>query len=109
MAATVTFDNPSDNIDSLPTDKNPPSKGEIDIMESLFKKTHGTVEKLFDGTKDIMLIGLLFIIFSIPQLDGFVHKIVPSTANSPYILLFVKTLFFMFVYFLIKNLYLVRK
>ena len=98
----------SDNIDSLPTDKNKPSEGEIQLVNTLFKE-QSTVQKILEGTKDILIIGLLFVGFSLPQMDDVVKKIIPSTQSSPYILLLTKAIIFMLVFFIVKNLYLVRK
>ncbi len=111
MSANVVFDNPNneDPIDALPVDQNPPSQSEIQILDTLFKQTHTTTRKIFEGTKDVMLVGFLYILFSLPQIDTFVYKIAPSSQASPYILLFVKSLIYMLVYFVIKYMYLVRK
>jgi hypothetical protein len=106
--ANVTFDNPSDNIDSLPTDQLMPTHDEIQLVDTLFQKQHTFVQRILLHTQDVLLIGFLFIIFSLPQVDIILRRFIPST-ESPYILLFVKALLFMFVYFILKNLYLVRK
>jgi len=105
----ITFDNHSDNIDALPTDQNNPTHAEIQIVDQLFKQTHGTVQKLLGGTKDVLIIGFLYVIFSLPQFDDLVKKFISVTEKSPYILLAVKGVLFAFVYFLVKNMYLVRK
>jgi len=107
--ATVTFDNNSDIIDSLPTDQNNPTHSEIQIVDQLFKQKHSTVQKILQGTKDVLIIGFIFILFSVPQFDELLKKIVPSTQTSPYILVIVKAILFSFMYFLVKNLYLVKK
>lgn len=99
----------ADNIDNLPTDQNVPTHTEIQIVDTLFKEKQTTVQRLLAGTKDVLLVGFLFILFSLPQIDGVVCKLVPSSATSPYILLFAKAVAVMFLYFVIKNLYLVRK
>lgn len=99
----------SDSIDNLPTDKNAPTHSEIEIVDTLFKEKQTTVQKLLEGTKDVLVLGFLFILFSLPQCDDIVYKFVPSAISSPYILVVVKAVAFMFIYFLIKNLYLVRK
>jgi len=110
MSAKVVFDSPiEDVIETLPVDQNPPSHNEMQILDTLFRKSNGTMQKLFDGTKDVMLVGLLFILLSIPQIDDVIRQFVPSTANSPYILILVKAICFMLLYFVIRNMYLVRK
>lgn len=106
--ATVTFDNNSDSIDTLPTDQNMPSHSEIQIVDTIFKQ-NGTVQKFLSGTKDVLVLGFIFLIFCLPQFDDLVKRLVPSTEKSPYIFMGFKTLIFMFVYFIVKNIYLVRK
>jgi hypothetical protein len=105
----VTFDSNSDSIDALPTDQNNPSHAEIQIVDTLFKQKHNTVQKLLSGTKDVLIIGFIFLLFSLPQFDDLLKKLIPATEKSLYILVGVKAVLFAFVYFLVKNLYLVRK
>lgn len=105
----VTFDNNSDSIDALPTDQNNPTHAEIQIIDQLFKQKHSIVQKILSGTKDVLVIGFVFLLFSLPQFDEFLKKLIPTTENSPYILVAIKAVLFAFVYFLVKNLYLVRK
>ena len=105
----VVFDVPADPIDALPTDKTEPSHTEIQIVDTLFKQKQSTVQKLLAGTQDVLLVGLLFILFSLPQFDEIIKKMFPATTTSFYILLFVKTLIVMCLYFICKNMYLVRK
>lgn len=97
-----------DSIDTLPVDKNTPSATELQLINTVFRE-QPMMQKLLDGTKDILVLGLLFIGFSLPQVDEAIQKVVPSTRSSPYILLMVKAMLFMFIFFIIKNMYLVRK
>lgn len=101
--------NSSDFIESLPTDKNPPTHTEIQIVDSLFKQQHTIIQKILVESKDVILVGFLFLLFSFPQIDDLIRKYIPSTETSIYIFIFSKTLLFMACYFLIKNMYLVRK
>lgn len=107
--AVVSFDTNSDSIDALPTDQNNPSHAEIQIVDSLFKQKHGTVQKILSGTKDVLVIAFIFLLFSLPQFDDLLKKFIPAAENSAYILIAVKSVLFAFVYFLVKNVYLVRK
>lgn len=113
MSATLTFSGqPSqmaDPINALPTDQNPPSPGEVQLLDTLFKKQQTTVQKILSETKDVMLVGILFCIFSVPGIDSVISKIVPSVTTSVYISIGIRALCVMLVYFLIKNMYLVRK
>lgn len=105
----LTFDNNSDNINTLPTDQNNPTHAELQIVDQLFKQKHGTVQKILSGTKDVVIIGLVFLLFSLPQFDSLLKSFIPATEKSSYILITVKAVLFAFVYFLVKNVYLVRK
>lgn len=107
--ASITFDNNSDSIDALPTDQNNPTHTEIQIVEQLFKQKHNTIQKFLGGTKDVLVVGFIFLLFSLPQFDELLKKVLPSTEKSPYILVAIKAVLFAFVYFLVKNIYLVRK
>lgn len=98
-----------DVLDSLPVDKNIPTPAEVHMVDMLFGQNKGTIEKFLDGTKDIIFLGIFFIIFSLPQVDDIIKKFFPSTSTSPYILIFVKSLVFMLCYFIFKNVYLVKK
>jgi hypothetical protein len=98
----------SDLIDTLPTDQTMPSHAEIQIVDTLFKQ-NSTVQKLLSGTQDVLVVGLLFLLFSLPQIDMMIKKFVSSSNNSEYILLGIKCLLFMLVYFLVKNMYLAKK
>lgn len=99
---------PGDPIENLPTDKTVPSHTEIQIVDTLFKQKQTTIQNMLAGTKDVLIVGFVFAILSIPQIDPLITKLVPITATSPYIMLLVKTLIMMIVYFVLKNLYLVR-
>lgn len=107
--SNVIFDIPADSIHTLPTDKSELTQPEMQIVEMLFKHQHTTIQKLLVGTQDVLLVGLLFVLFLFPQLDEFITKIFPSSSKSPYILLGIKTAGFMLSYFILKNIYLVRK
>lgn len=98
-----------DFINNLPTDKNPLSTNEINIVNQIFKKQKTVIEKILSETKDVLGVGLLFLVFCVPQIDNLIKKIITSANNSIYILICVKTCLFMIAYFVIKNIYLARK
>lgn len=109
---SVSFDPPGkglgDSIASLPTDSTPPNPSEVQVLDTLFKRDKSTVQKFLDGTKDIILAGLLFALFSIPQVNSLIYKLFPSSTKSEYILLFIRVCIFMLLFFVLKNFYLVR-
>ena len=108
----ITFDSDkgnSDNIDSLPIDQSQVNHQEIQIMDTLFKRNKTLMDTIFTEAKDVVIVGLLFLIFMIPQVDELIKKVVPSANNSEYILMVGKMGIFMLSYFILKNIYLARK
>jgi hypothetical protein len=99
----------SDDINVLPFDQSNPTDTEMQIANSLFKENYSNVEKIMFGLKDVFVIGILFFVFSLPQLDEMIKGFYPYTATSVYALMFAKAILFMVAYFVIKNMYLVKK
>jgi hypothetical protein len=98
-----------DIIEQLPFDQTIPSHNEIKIVDSLFKQKKGFFDKLLHHTKNILIMGALFVLFSLPQVDNLIQQLIPITTSSHYIFIGIKAVIFMFSYFLIENLYLSRK
>lgn len=98
-----------DPIDQLPADTSVPSHNEIRIVDQLFQQKKSVFDRILSQTKDIIVLGGLFILFSLPFMDNLIKKFITATETSPYILIGVKTLLFAISYFIIKNLYLARK
>ena len=98
-----------DVIEQLPADMSVPSHNEIRIVDQLFQQKKGIFDRILSQTKDIVILGGLFIVFSLPFIDNLIKKFVTAAGTSPYILIGIKALLFVFSYFIIKNLYLVRK
>ena len=98
-----------DPISQLPVDQNPPNPDEIQLINTLFKKNRKTMDIVFDESKDALLVALLVIISCLPQLDKLLHKFIPITEKSPYILLLIKGLLAGALFWLIKHFYLSKK
>lgn len=98
-----------DVIEQLPVDMSVPSHNEIRIVDQLFQQKKGIFDRILGQTKDIVILGGLFIVFSLPFIDNLIKKFVTAAGTSPYILIGIKALLFVFSYFIIKNLYLARK
>jgi len=98
-----------DPINQLPTDQTQPSYNEIKIVDSLFKENKSTINSLVSESKDVILYGLIFIAFSLPQTAEIVSKFVPMAATSVYINVAIRAIGAMVVYWIIKNYYLSRK
>jgi len=100
-----------DSINKLPIDNNNnPSHQEIHNLNLLFpeSKIH-LFQQIFNELKDSILIMLLFIIFSLPQFDVLLEKILPITKTSIYINLLIRAILMAIVWWLIKYFYLSRK
>ena len=102
-------DNLIDNISTLPIDDTPPIQDELKILDTLFKENHSSFYLFFESIKEVILAGLLFILLSIPQVDEYIFSFFPSSKTSKTHLLLVKTIIFMGLFFVLKNLYLIKK
>lgn len=98
-----------DQINQLPVDKNPPLPNEIHIIDTLFKKHRGAMDIIFEEGKDSVLVAALVVLACMPQIDLFIHKMIPVSQQSPYFLLLAKGLVAAFLYWIIKHFYLSRK
>ena len=97
-----------DQLKVLPFDKSIPTHNEIVIMNSLFKQKH-IFDKILINSKDLIILAFIFVLFSLPQVDAVINKYVTVTNNSIYILITVKALLFIILYFIISNIHLARK
>ena len=98
-----------DPIAKLPVDQSQPTSNELQIVNTLFTKHRSTMDSIVAEAKDSLIIGLLFVIFSLPMVDGLIKRVLPMTEKSPYILLAIKAIAVMALYWLIKHFYLSRK
>ncbi len=109
---SISYNTPVSNgdpLDSLPTDQSSPSVEEIQMVENLFPAPQSTFNRILSQSKGMLVLGLLFLLFSLPQADSLLGKIIPATRTSPYMQLGIKTVIFVVVYYIVTNLYLVRK
>jgi hypothetical protein len=97
-----------DHITQLPVDKNQPSDQELQIVNTLFTQHKGSMDSLAEEGKDLLIIAILIIIFSLPQVDKLFNKFVPVTQKSPYILFALRAVTVVIIYWLIKYFYLSR-
>lgn len=99
-----------DNVDNLPTNESVPTRTELKIVENIFtKENKGIMERLLGSLKDVFIAGIIFLIFSANFVDETIKSFVPSANISTTMLLGIKTLLFMFVFFFVKNFYLSKK
>jgi len=98
-----------DPIAQLPVDQAPPTSNEIQIVNTLFKKHRGDMDVVFEEAKDSILVAVLVIVFSLPQIGAFIKRFLPMAEKSPYILVLVKGFAAMAIFWLVKHFYLSRK
>lgn len=99
----------ADLLESLPTDQNPLNHYETQFINSLFKKeNHYDIKNIAFELKESIAGGVLFIILSIPYIDDLVKRFIPSTTNSLLILLFIKGIIFIALFWIITNYALAR-
>ena len=114
MSNNITYSTPSstnigDAINELPTDDGPVSEDDLKLADTLFgKKNTKFLDKLAGEFKDLFLAGILFIVLSIPMTDNLITKI-PIAAKSHIILLIIKALLFILLFWVIKNLNLAKR
>ena len=87
-----------DHLASLPVDKSTPSHEEGVLMDNLFKAPPTLLDSVVGESKHLLALSAVFAGLSLPQIDAFIQTIIPSTQNSPYVLVAVKTLLFLAVY-----------
>ena len=98
-----------DMIEQLPTDQTVPSHNEIRIVDTLFQKKKGIIDRVLKNTKDVLILGILFMVFSLPLLDNLIKSFINLAEKSEYILVGIKAILFMISYFIINNVYLIRR
>lgn len=92
-----------DALNQLPVDDTHPSHDEIMMVNELFKKEKNTITKILDEVKSVILVAVLFIVFSLPVIDTTLHRFIPMTQNSWIILTLIKAVAFMIIFYLISN------
>ena len=99
-----------DLIENLPVDKNfLHSERQMQIAETLFKQNETLINVLARELKDGFIICALFIIFSSTQVDTFIKKFVQRANDSFLILIGIKCIGLVLVYYLIKNFNLTKR
>lgn len=98
-----------DVISQLPTDKILPSDNELKILNSLFVEKKSAMKNIFDEAYEPFIVGIIFVIFSIPQIDDFIKSNIPVSNNSIYFLLLIKMVAVMVLFWVVKYFHLCKK
>jgi hypothetical protein len=112
MSDPIQYAEPIQNADvlsNLPSDKTQPSRNELHIVDTLFKEHGKGIKAMVNESKDAVLVGLLFVVFSLPMVDDLIKRFVTPAQNSPYILVGVKAVMVMVAYWIVKHFYLAKK
>ena len=91
-----------DNIKNLPTNTDTINDLDLQIVNNLFVSKSNIKENVFKEGKELIIISIIFIIFSLPQTDNLLKKLIPITNNYIYNILF-KTILFLIFYFFLKH------
>jgi hypothetical protein len=98
-----------DDISALPVDNIPPPHDDLEIVDNLFPMQSLPMQIVASESKDAIIVGLLFIIFSLPPVDETIRKFLPVMEKAPYLLIFAKAFAFIILFWILKNFYLSRK
>ena len=102
------MNNTGDLLRNLPTDNSNPNEKELYYINNIFEKEQSNIRKIMMEFKDIVMISLLFLLVSIPYIDSIIKKVYPRAENRS-IMLVVKSVLFGLLYYMLKNLYTLRK
>ena len=98
-----------DPIAQLPVDRDPPSDAEVQIIDTLFRQNQSTMDIIAVEMKDSLLVTMLVVLVSLPQIVAIINKFIPVTVNSPYILILIQGLITGVLFWLVKHFYLSRR
>ena len=93
----------ADSLLYLPTDNHPLNHREVQIFQSLFKNDNKNISRIISELKDAIIGGVLFALLSLPKIDELIKRFLPSTSKSLIILLIIKTLIFIALFWVILN------
>tara|TARA_Y100001970_G_C13476676_1_gene482318 strand:+ start:190 stop:504 length:315 start_codon:yes stop_codon:yes gene_type:complete len=91
-----------DNIEDLPTDEKTPDVNELYLVNTLFSNNNNSA-MLFNGFKDTIAVGFLFILLNMPFINSLIKKIFKFTAGSHILFILIKSIILMILYFVIIN------
>lgn len=100
---------PYDILIDLPTDDSIPSDIEIQLLNNIFKENKSFANVVVKEMFMPFIVGILFVVFSLPYTDNIIHSVVLISNGSEIILMAVKVVAIMSLFWLISNLNLARK
>jgi sterol desaturase/sphingolipid hydroxylase (fatty acid hydroxylase superfamily) len=106
--AAVTFTQTGEDIASLPVSSQPPTDKELEIADVLFPKQISVMDKVYKSARDAVVVGIFFVVLSLPQVDDLLSKFLP-VSGSWIMRLVLKMLIMILLYFMYTRLFLVRR
>jgi hypothetical protein len=97
--------NIGDDINKLPVDKLEPTLPEIQVIDTLFEKHKSTINKILEEGKDLFILGIIFILISLPKCDEILKRFIPIANNNNFLIL-IKAIIIIVVYWVVKFSYL---
>jgi hypothetical protein len=95
-----------DFIKNLPTDNTVITTNEMNIMNTVFLENKKTIRSLYSGTKDIIIAGILFFVFTLPFIDSTLGYCFNFVNTSSLIMNVTKSIIFMVILFFCQNFFL---
>ena len=97
-----------DLIQNLPLEKTEYTENQMKIANIVFKQNQSTLSAIGCELKEGVILSILFIIFSSPQLDAFIVKTLPNS-NNMFVMYGVKCIAIIILFYILKNFQLSRK
>ena len=97
-----------DLISSLPVAKQSHTDDQLKVANMIFKENPSMISTLARELKDGIIISFLFIVFSSPQVDELIKKNIPNS-NNMFVLLGVKCVAIVILFYIFKNFHFSRK
>jgi uncharacterized membrane protein YozB (DUF420 family) len=97
-----------DLIQNLPLEKTEYSENQMKIANIVFKENKSALSVLGCELKEGVILSILFIIFSSPQLDAFIIKTIPNS-NNMFVMYSIKCILIIILFYIFKNFHLSRK
>ena len=93
-----------DNINDLQIDKKMrQTEIEIELIDTIFKGEPSTLKVLIDEIKEPLIVGVLFVLFSLQYVESVTQSLLPLTNNSPIFIMITKVIFIMILFWIIKH------
>lgn len=98
----------SDPIYQLPTDDSVITPVEQQLLDTVFTQEESIKKLGIELTKPLILASL-FVVLSLKITDNLISKILPQFSKSPYTVILIKAVMFLFILLAIQNSHLVRR